>query len=147
MMRRITIFTVGYEGRTHDELLKLLETVGVTTVADLRLMPISRKPGLSKNRLADGLRRAHIDYLHLPALGNPRDNREAFRKGEPRSRARFRSQMSAPQARNAIEELFSRAATQRVALLCFERDAGCCHRGMVSDELVRHHPDLVIQHL
>ena len=146
-MEQVTLFTVGYEGRTQDELLKLLETAGVTIVVDLRLTPISRKPGLSKNRLADGLRRSRIDYVHLPELGNPRDNREGFRKGEPRSRARFKSQMTAPQARNAIEELCSRTTTQRVALLCFERDAGCCHRGMVGDELVRHAPDLVIQHL
>jgi uncharacterized protein (DUF488 family) len=146
-MGQVMLFTVGYEGRTQDELLDLLETAGVTTVVDLRLTPISRKPGLSKNRLSDGLRSAHIDYVHLPALGNPRDNREGFRKGEPGSRARFKSRMSAPQARNAIEELWSRTATQRVALLCFERNAGYCHRGMVSDELVRHDPDLIIQHL
>jgi uncharacterized protein (DUF488 family) len=146
-MGQVMLFTIGYEGRTQDELLHLLETAGVNTVVDLRLTPISRKPGLSKNRLADGLRRAHIDYVHLPALGNPRDNREGFRKGEPKSRARFSSQMSAPQARNAIEELCLRTASQRVALLCFERDAGCCHRGMVGDELVRHAPDLIIEHL
>jgi uncharacterized protein (DUF488 family) len=146
-MDQDVIFTVGYEGRSQDELLQLLESAGVTTVVDLRLTPISRKPGLSKKRLADWLGHAQIDYLHLPALGNPRDNREGFRKGESRSRARFKSCMRAPQAIVAIQELCSRAATQRVALLCFERDAECCHRGMVSDELMHHEPGLKIQHL
>ena len=65
------LVTVGYEGRTATELVAVLAEAGVTVLADVRLTPLSRKPGLSKRKLADSLTAAGIEYLHLPALGNP----------------------------------------------------------------------------
>ena len=83
------LVTVGYEGRTAEELVSAVAEAGVDVLADVRLTPLSRKPGLSKRRLAAALAGAGIKYVHLPALGNPQDNREAFRRGDPASRARF----------------------------------------------------------
>jgi Protein of unknown function, DUF488 len=91
----------------------------------VRLTPVSRKPGLSKLRLADALAAVGIEYLHLPALGNPLDNRDAFRQGDPRSQARFQGLLGTPHAQSALAELGARAQEKRVALLCFERDADC----------------------
>jgi hypothetical protein len=34
---------------------------------------------MSKRKLAAALGEAGIGYVHLPALGNPKDNREPFR--------------------------------------------------------------------
>jgi hypothetical protein len=85
------LYTVGYEGRTAGELVTLLSQAAVDVLVDVRLTPLSRKPGLSKRRLAAALAAAGVDYLHLPALGNPRDNRDAFRQRDPASRARFRA--------------------------------------------------------
>jgi hypothetical protein len=34
---------------------------------------------MSKRKLAAALADAGIDYMHLPALGNPKDNRQPFR--------------------------------------------------------------------
>jgi phytoene dehydrogenase-like protein len=79
----------------------------------------SRKPGLSKNGLAARLRDAEIDYVHLPQLGNLRDNRDAFRRGDD----------------------------QCVALMCFEHDASECHRSMVAEALAKAGAMLQIVHL
>ncbi|WP_258081414.1 DUF488 domain-containing protein [Nocardia nova] len=59
------LFTVGYEGRRADELVMLLAEAGVATVVDVRLTPISRKPGLSKTKLSAALAEAGIRYVHL----------------------------------------------------------------------------------
>ena len=62
------IFTIGYEGATQPELIAALKGAGATRVIDVRAVPLSRKPGFSKNVLAAGLREAGIDYVHQKAL-------------------------------------------------------------------------------
>ena len=129
------------------ELVAVLGEAGVTVLADVRLTPLSRQPGLSKRKLASSLAAAGIGYLHLPALGNPRDNREGFRRGDPGARARFEERLGTPAAQVGLTELQSRIRDGRVALLCFERDAGRCHRRLVSECLQARDPRLVIWHL
>ncbi|HEY0011664.1 MAG TPA: DUF488 domain-containing protein, partial [Allosphingosinicella sp.] len=82
MKRRTRIFTIGYEGSTQPELIAALTGAGVERLIDVRAVPLSRKPGFSKNILAAGLREAGIDYVHLKALGTPPAGREAARKGK-----------------------------------------------------------------
>jgi uncharacterized protein (DUF488 family) len=143
----MALVTVGYEGRSAEDLVIALAEAGVDVLVDVRLTPLSRKPGLSKRQLAGALAAAGVEYLHLPALGNPRDNREAFRQGDPHSRARFRALLHTPEAQAALDELRSRVRDERVALLCVEREAQCCHRQLVSDDLLSHDPELGVVHL
>src|SRR5437773_2633547 len=90
IMSRRRLVSLGYEGRTAEQLVSELQSESVTVLVDVRLTPLSRKPGLSKRRLAALLADAGIRYVHLGALGNPKDNREAFRTGDRSSRSRFR---------------------------------------------------------
>ena len=55
------IFTIGYEGATQAELIAALQAAGVQLLADIRAVPLSRRPGFSKNILAAGLREAGIE--------------------------------------------------------------------------------------
>ncbi|HEX8508590.1 MAG TPA: DUF488 domain-containing protein [Propionibacteriaceae bacterium] len=73
------LISVGYEGRDVEGLVASLTQQRVAVLVDVRLTPLSRKPGLSKKRLASTLAEHGIDYLHLPALGNPKDNRRLKR--------------------------------------------------------------------
>jgi uncharacterized protein (DUF488 family) len=141
------LLTVGYEGRTAEDLVSAVADAGVDVLADVRLTPLSRKPGLSKRKLAAALTEAGVEYVHFPALGNPRDNREGFRQGDPRSLERFKAVLSGPQAQSALAELRHRIQTERVALLCFEREPVCCHRQLVSDDLRDTDPELGVHHL
>ncbi|MGI8667262.1 MAG: DUF488 domain-containing protein [Jatrophihabitans sp.] len=141
------LLTVGYEGRTAAELMDVLTEAEVNVLVDVRLTPLSRKPGLSKRRLADALGAAGVQYLHLPALGNPKGNRDGFRRGEPSSRDSFRAILLTPQAQQALDELRTRVANHRVALFCFERDADCCHRQLVSEHLLSGYRHLEVLHL
>lgn len=128
------LVSVGYEGRTADDLVVLMVESGVDVVADVRLNAISRKPGLSKRRLAELLAEAGVEYVHLKALGNPKDNREPFWTGRVAEGVqRFRDLLAAPGPAASLDELVELAATQRVAVLCFERDHDRCHRQVVTD--------------
>jgi uncharacterized protein (DUF488 family) len=129
--------TVGYERRTVDELITTLIGAAVDVLVDVRLTPLSRNPGLSKNRIATRLHAAGIEYLHLPQLGNPRDNRDAFRRGDDAAVARYRDVLRTPDGRAALDQLLRLATHRRVAVMCFEREAAECHRSMVADALVQ----------
>jgi uncharacterized protein (DUF488 family) len=127
------IYGVGYEGRDLDGFLDLLRANEVTVVADVRLNPISRKPGFSKNRLAAALRESGIGYEHLRALGNPKENRPAFQRGGGRDE--YRALLDGDDAVAALARIGELARDGRVAVLCFERDEAGCHRALVLERL------------
>jgi uncharacterized protein (DUF488 family) len=131
----ITVMTVGYQDRTVDDLIAVLRSAEVKVLVDVRLTPLSRKTGLSKNGLAARLRDARIDYVHLPQLGNPRDNRDAFRRRDQTAVAKYADALRRPEGQAALDQLLRLATQHRVALMCFERDAAQCHRSMVVDAL------------
>lgn len=131
------LLTIGYEGRTMDEFLAALTAAGAQTLIDVRAVAASRRPGFSKTALAGALREVGIDYLHLRPLGTPKEGREAARKGRvAEMRAIFAEQLATPEAQLALLRAEAEATGRRAALLCFERDATCCHRAMVAEELV-----------
>jgi len=130
------LVSIGYEGRDIDGFVEELTGADVAAVVDVRLTPLSRKPGFSKTKLGARLSEAGIDYRHLRALGNPKENRPAFRDGRvEEGRARFRTLLEEPDAVAALSVLAERASRQRVAVLCFERDEHHCHRKVVLDKV------------
>ena len=138
----MALLTIGYEGITADEVLALVHDARVDVLADVRLNPQSRKRGLSKRGLAAALAGEGIRYVHLPALGNPKDNRDPFRRGEQGAWDRYRAQFEAPPADDALDELVDLARSHRVAVLCFEHDHAVCHRSVVAEEVVRREPSV-----
>ncbi len=132
-----TLLTIGYEGRTVDDLIAALRDAGAELLIDVRAVAASRRPGFSKTALSGALREAGIDYLHLRALGTPKPGREAARKGRAAEmRAVFEDHLGTPEAELAFEQALGAAREQRSALLCFERDPACCHRSIVAERLV-----------
>ena len=123
------IFTIGYEGATQPEVVAALQEAGIARVIDVRAVPLSRKPGFSKNILAAGLKEAGIDYVHLKALGTPAEGREAARKGRHAEMERiYAAQLETPEAAAQSAQMIALAEEKPSALLCFERDPAHCHR-------------------
>lgn len=125
---------VGYQGCELDTFVRRLAAQGVTRLVDVRLTPISRKPGFSKRALAAGLAEADIAYEHLPVLGNPRENREGF-AGDPdevdAAKHRYRARLAGPEATAALDHIAAAAHGELVGVLCFEADESRCHREVV----------------
>lgn len=141
-----SLVTVGYEGRSAQQLIGQLTERGVQVLVDVRLTPISRKAGLSKKSLASAAETAGMRYLHLPDLGNPRDNREPFRAGEPAARRRFAARLRTAAGADAVKQVAGLATIATVALLCYERDHRTCHRDLIANEVRRVNPGLVVEH-
>lgn len=128
----MTIFTIGYEGATVAEFIAALKTAGVERVIDVRALPLSRRPGFSKTILANTLREAGIEYVHLKALGTPKEGRDAAKKGDVMTLERvYDSQLQLPEAQAQAAQMRALAAEKPSALLCFERDPCHCHRTLL----------------
>ncbi|WP_144876311.1 DUF488 family protein [Microbacterium sp. 1.5R] len=134
-----SILGIGYEGQTLDAFVSKLRLRGVETLVDVRLNAISRKRGFSKTALSEALRAAGVEYVHMPALGNHRDNRDGYAGIHTtealEARDRFRDVLTSDRAAVALEELASLARNRTIALFCFEADEDHCHRQQVREAL------------
>lgn len=87
--RIFEIVSVGYERRNVEEFVELLSVNRVDVLVDVRLNPIPRKRGFSKPALTKALDDVGIVYRHERSLGNPKENRDPFRRGLQSARDRY----------------------------------------------------------
>lgn len=140
LVRPTGLIGIGYQGRDISGFVKEMIKAQVSRLVDVRLTPISRKPGFSKTALNRALSDAGIIYEHRPELGNPKSNRAGF-AGSPdelaEARSFFASLLDRPEAASALNALAATATQERVAVLCFEADQHRCHRDVVLVEAGR----------
>ncbi len=127
------IYSVGYEGLEVRGLIDSLSSAGVSLLVDVRLNPVSRKPGWSKKALKAELEAAGIEYRHEAALGNPPDNRDSFRRGDGEEGRRRMREILDNGSGAALQRLVDEAREQRIVVLCVERGAQQCHRQVITD--------------
>ncbi|BBC72853.1 conserved hypothetical protein [Altererythrobacter sp. B11] len=132
-----SIFTIGYAHATQPALVSALTDAGVELLADVRYLPLSRRPGFSKNSLRAAVEEAGVAYRHFRDLGTPAEGRAAARRGDHAELARIYSgQLELPQALAQMAELRALAEQQRVCLLCYCEERETCHRGLLVEALL-----------
>ena len=135
-----TIFTIGYEQATQAQVIGALKAAGVKLVIDVRAVAASRRAGFSKTILASSLKDEGVAYVHLRALGTPKAGREAARAGRTQEMHDiFEAHLAEPEAVVALADAANLATEQPAALLCYEADAACCHRRILTDRLAEDH--------
>ncbi len=129
------LMTAGYEGLRSEEFFDILLSGRVQKIVDLRELPLSRKPGFSKSVLAISASKHKLEYVHIPALGCPREIRHDYRADNnwKRYTRRFVAYLNTQDA--TIQELADLIQHERCCLLCFESDPNCCHRSFVAQRL------------
>ena len=130
------LFTIGYEGASQGGLFRTLLYHDVHTLLDIRELPQSRKPGLSKTALASAAASYGLQYAHLRDLGTPRDIR--YRRKIDHDQDAFREAYLEHLAHQdeAMGALVERAKRERCCLMCYEADARVCHRWFVAERAV-----------
>ncbi len=129
--------TIGYEGRSLEGYLNELLRAGVTLLCDVRRNPLSRKYGFSKGTLARGCRGVGLRYEHLPELGIASDERRDLHTQADYDQlfANY-ARETLPRETHALSQIQAWiGAGDRVALTCFERLPGQCHRHCVAQAL------------
>jgi uncharacterized protein (DUF488 family) len=139
MPRRPTIWTVGHSTRPIGEFTDLLRAHEISLLVDVRTVPRSRyNPQFNANTLAESLKEAGLDSLHMPALGGLRKARKdsiniGWRNTSFRGYADY---MQTDEFLNALEELMAESRLQPTAIMCAEAVPWRCHRSLIADALV-----------
>jgi len=140
-----TLYTIGYERLLPPDLVNELKVAGVERLIDVRYRPQSRRPGMSKTRLAELLGDHGIVYEHRKALGTPPDIRWLYRAGRTEeARVAFAEHIEATASENldALARELDRAPA--TALLCLEADPAECHRRVLAVALRRRRPEIAV---
>lgn len=132
------LFTIGYEGVSLEQYINKLIIEDVHVLCDVRKNAYSQKYGFSKSQLEKACRGTGIRYVHIPALGIASDKRKTLSSQrdydvlfEEYERTVLATQREAlAYIRNLIR------SDRRVALTCFEKDPGQCHRTRVANALM-----------
>jgi uncharacterized protein (DUF488 family) len=142
------LFTIGYEQTPPKAVLDELEQSGVKLVVDVRAVTSSRRPGFSKKQLSASLDERGIAYVHLAALGTPKEGRLAARSGQYDVLEKvFSKHLKTPEALEQMDELSALVKKAGpVCLLCYERDHTHCHRQMIA-EIIEDRAGVTVKHL
>jgi uncharacterized protein (DUF488 family) len=131
-----TLYTIGYEGTDIDRFVATLKAVGVHLLVDVRALPLSRKKGFSKNRLRVRIEQEGMEYVHLGALGDPKEGRDAARAGRfDQFRRIYSKHLAQAEPQEKLRQLGALVEEHPTCLMCFERDPTECHRLIVASQL------------
>ncbi len=133
------MWTIGHSTRPIDEFLGLLRTYGIQLLADVRIMPYSRRhPQFHSDALAKSLTDAAIAYRHMPKLGGRRKSRpDSVNAGWRNASFRgYADYMETPPFQEALDDLMAAGQKLSVAIMCAEAVPWRCHRTLIADALV-----------
>lgn len=143
----IPLATIGYESAPQARVIDTLKAAGVEVLIDVRAVAASRRAGFSKGLLSSSLEDAGIEYVHLRALGTPKEGRMAARKGRTAEmRAIYEAHLAEPEAQLQLAKAVEIAKAKKVALLCYEADHRGCHRSIVVERM-REAADFQVENL
>jgi uncharacterized protein (DUF488 family) len=126
MVSPFDLFSIGHSNYPIDHFIDLVRTAGVTTIADVRSVPASRRyPWFSAKRLGERLAQEGIAYEPMgDALGGrPRDP-SLYRDGV----ADYAAMVATPAFRAGLDRVIAATRNKRVCLMCSEREPLDCHR-------------------
>src|SRR5579859_4950509 len=127
------IGTIGYEKASFADFRRTLLAAEVAAIIDVRDLPQSRRAGFSRRQLQAGLEEAGLRYLHLKALGTPKEGRVAAHEHDYETFWRIvEERLASEEAEAALAEAAEFARDMRSCLLCYEADHRYCHRLRVS---------------
>src|ERR1044071_5831553 len=117
------IWTIGHSTHAMDAFLGLLGAHKIEAVADVRLLPGSKRyPHFNREALSASLQQVGIEYVHFPELGG----RRKPKPGSPNTAWRneafrgYADHMESTEFQRGMEKLSALAIQKRVAVMCAE---------------------------
>jgi len=132
------IFTIGYEKENIDSFLDKLIQNHIDVLVDVRYNPFSMNFVFTDKILTGYLNRADINYIHIPELGIPGENRKKLysQKDYDELFVYYRRNILT-RNKQSIDKLYNLGNKKRIALMCFEKNIEQCHRGVLAKKLNR----------
>jgi uncharacterized protein (DUF488 family) len=121
-----TLFTIGHSRHPIEHFLALLSQHGIEVLMDVRSTPFSRfNPQFNRGRLEDALRASGIRYEFLgEELGARSKDPGCYVQG----RVSYAKLAQSAAFKRGLAQLLETLQTQRVAIMCAEREPLDCHR-------------------
>lgn len=130
-----TVFTLGYQGRSPEEVLRTVRLHSVEQVLDVRERASSKKPGFGAAELRAALAGIGVAYVHIPEVGCTGESRHALWRGGPKDSFLDDYRRRLASRPEAFADLVHRVRSARTLLLCLERDVSRCHRAVLAERL------------
>ena len=126
------LYTIGYTGRTPNNLLNTLIEVGRPHLVDVRYSPYSRNSHYNLKAIRSAARSYKVKYRHVQALGNKN----------------YRGGPVVLEDQNAgLAILSDMLEKSPVCIMCMCRSLTDCHRKFISDAMSGRLPELSVVHL
>jgi uncharacterized protein (DUF488 family) len=135
------VMTIGHSTHTLAEFIRLLKAHEATYVVDVRTIPRSRhNPQFNKTSLPRSLKKAGVNYVHMPGLGGLRHTLpDSPNTGwENASFQGYADYMQTPEFAQSLKELIRLSKRERAVLMCAEALPWRCHRSLIADALLVH---------
>ncbi|MFQ5799929.1 MAG: DUF488 family protein [Bacteroidota bacterium] len=125
-MPHTSIYTIGHSTHAVDWFIELLLRHAITAVGDVRSAPYSQmNPQFNRELLRHTLKEAGISYVFLgEELGARSKDPSCYRHAKVDYELLARTELF----RSGLERVREEARTQRLALMCAEKDPLDCHR-------------------
>lgn len=135
-----TVYTIGHSARPIDALIEALAASRIEILVDVRAFPRSRRhPRFNRDALEAALASRGVGYSWRgKALGGfrkPRPNSRHVALREPGFRG-FADYMETDAFVDALAELLKLAQSERLVIMCAERDPFECHRMLIADAVL-----------
>lgn len=139
-----TLYTVGHSTHTINILMELLTQHSITAVYDVRSQPYSKyNPQFNRENLKACLEEKSIHYMFLgEKLGARSKNPEHYTNGK----VQYNALAASKEFEQGLENIRQGLETNKVALLCAEKDPLICHRAILICRHLRHN-GIAMQHI
>lgn len=123
------VYTIGHSNHSMEKFIELLAAHGVTAVADVRSHPYSRfNSQFNRERLQADLKRAGLAYVFLGReLGARSEDQDCYLEGK----VQYDRLARTPLFQEGLARLAQGCRTNRIALMCAEKDPLTCHRAIL----------------
>ena len=141
------VWTIGHSTRTIEEFIGALQANGIKLLADVRLLPGSKRfPQFNKEELAKSLKEHGIGYEHFPELGGRRKAKKdspntAWRNESFRGYADHMETAEFTSGIARLQEIADRHGA--TAIMCAEAVWWRCHRSLIADHLKAHGVEVI----
>lgn len=145
----ITVFTIGFAGKSAKEFFEKLQRAGVKRLIDVRLNNVSQLAGYTKRRDLEYFLQeiAGIDYSHLDDLAPTKDILDNFKKMKVIDWSDYERRFNALMNEREPEEHHLPQEFDGACLLCSEATPEHCHRRLVVERLKEKWGNVDIKHL
>ncbi|MFJ8295604.1 DUF488 family protein [Streptomyces sp. NPDC094447] len=125
-MKSYTVFTIGHSTHSGSYFLSLLQKHGITAVADVRSMPVSRfTPQFNRYAVERILSEVDIKYVFLgKELGARTEDLTCYVDGQ----VRYDLLAQTSDFASGIKRLRNGSRSERIAIMCTEQEPLDCHR-------------------